>query len=103
MHLSSNGTRHHNGTGPHRRQPALPPPPGQGPLLLALLIVGFVLMAIQLWLLTVALDLLLAGAGAHVWQLALASGLIFLGGLLALQLLRPRPRAQAAATRGRLR
>lgn len=70
------------------------PLPGQGPLLLAMLLVGFVLMAIQLWLLTVALDLLLAGAGHHIWQLALASGAIFLGGLLVLWMLRRRPRVR---------
>jgi hypothetical protein len=49
-------------------------------------------MAVQLWLLTVALDLYLAGEGRSVWQIALASGAIFAGGLVMLRLLRG-PRA----------
>jgi hypothetical protein len=61
-------------------------------LVLAGLAIGLLLMGIQLWLLTIALDLYLAGAGARVWQLALVSGAIFLGGLLMLRLLRRRPR-----------
>ena len=60
--------------------------PSLAPLMLALLLMG-----IQLWLLTVALELYLGGAGRQVWQLALASGLIFLGGLLTLRLLGQRP------------
>jgi len=68
-----------------------PPPPGQGPVILAALAIGVTLMAIQLWLLTVALDLYLAGTGGEVWQLAVASGLIFLGGLAMLWLLHRRP------------
>lgn len=52
-----------------------PPPPGRQALLLALLVVGFLLMGIQLWL------------------LALISGGVFLGGMLALRLARePQPR-----------
>lgn len=67
------------------------PPVGQGPIVLTGLAIGILLMAIQLWLLTVALDLLLAGNGSRVWQTALASGLIFLGGLGMLWLLQRRP------------
>jgi hypothetical protein len=63
-----------------------PPPPGQMSLILAGLSIGLLLMGIQLWLLTIALDLYLAGAGAQIWQLALLSGGIFLGGLLMLRL-----------------
>ena len=69
-----------------------PPPPGQMTLVLTGLAIGLLLMGIQLWLLTIALDLYLAGAGARGWQLALVSGAIFLGGLLMLRLLRRRPR-----------
>ncbi len=69
-----------------------PPPPGQGPIILAGLSIGILLMGIQLWLLTVALDLYLAGSGSGIWNLALISGLIFLGGLLMLWLLERRPR-----------
>jgi hypothetical protein len=68
------------------------PPPGQGPVVLAALAIGVLFMAIQLWLLTVALDMFLAGSGSRVWQLALASGAIFAGGLLILRVLRQRPR-----------
>lgn len=68
------------------------PPPGQQAIVLAALMIGLLLMGIQLWLLTVALELYLAGAGRHGWSLALVSGLIFLGGLLVLRLLgRPHP------------
>ncbi|MBI4499284.1 MAG: hypothetical protein HY689_15460 [Chloroflexi bacterium] len=70
----------------------LPPPPGQDTVVLAALTVGVLLMGIQLWLLTIALDLYLGGQGDRVWQLALASGLIFLGGLLVLWVLGRRPR-----------
>ena len=78
-----------------------PPPPGQMTLVLAGLTIGLLLMGIQLWLLTIALDLYLSGAGARIWQLALVSGGIFLGGLLMLRLLnrRPRVRRTAAARR----
>ena len=69
-----------------------PPAPGRQALLLALLLVGFLLMALQLWLLTVALDLYLGGRGGQVWPLALVSGAIFLGGLLALWLAGRTPR-----------
>lgn len=80
-------------------------PPGQAPIVLAGLAIGILLLAIQLWLLTIALELYLAGEGGRVWQTALASGAIFLGGLLMLRLLRRRagvrrtPRVGAAQTR----
>lgn len=67
------------------------PLPGQDTVILAALAIGVTLMAVQLWLLTVALDLYLAGNGGQVWHLAVVSGLIFLGGLLMLWLLRRRP------------
>ncbi len=66
--------------------------PGQAPVLLAALGIGLVLMGLQLWLLTVALDLYLGGEGARVWQLAVVSGLVFLGGVAMLALLRGRGR-----------
>jgi hypothetical protein len=69
-----------------------PPPPGRQALLLAALLIGFLLMALQLWLLTVALDLYLAGEGRGLWRIALASLVVFLGGVLALWLLRREPR-----------
>jgi hypothetical protein len=80
--------------GPERRDPATePPPPGQAPIVLAGLAVGVLLMGVQLWLLTVALELYLGGHGGGLWLPALVSGLIFAGGLLLLRLLGQRPRA----------
>jgi hypothetical protein len=68
------------------------PSPGQAAVILAGLAIGILLMGIQLWLLTIALDLYLAGHGTNIWILAIVSGLIFLGGLLVLRLLGQRPR-----------
>jgi hypothetical protein len=65
-------------------------PPGQAPIVAAGLAIGILLLAIQLWLLTVALDLFLGGHGDQVWTLALISGTIFIGGLLVLGILRRR-------------
>ncbi len=59
------------------------PLPGRQALLMAALLIGLVLMGLQLWLLTVALDMYLAGEGEDLWLLALVSGLVFAGGLLA--------------------
>lgn len=53
---------------------------------------GLILMAVQLWLLTVALDLLLGGKSEGFLGLAAASGAVFAGGLLVLRLLSARPR-----------
>ncbi len=66
----------------------LPAPPGQAAIVAAGLTVGILLLGIQLWLLTVALALYLAGNGSQVWSLALVSGLIFVGGLAVLWMLR---------------
>ncbi len=70
------------------------PPVGQMPIVAAALVIGLLLMSIQLWLLTVALDLYLAGSGTGIWRIAVISGLIFLGGLGMLRLLRRRPRVR---------
>lgn len=66
--------------------------PGRQALLIAALLIGLVLMGMQLWLLTVALELYLAGDGENIWGLALASGLVFAGGLLAMWLFSRRPK-----------
>jgi hypothetical protein len=71
-----------------------PPPPGHRALLLGALLIGFLLMGIQLWLLTVALELYLGGHGDEVWRTAAVSAIVFLGGLLALRLLGRRPRVR---------
>lgn len=69
------------------RKPAL----GQVAVVMMALMIGLLLMGIQLWLLTVALDLYLAGHGTLLWLVALISGLIFVGGLLMLRVLHRRP------------
>ena len=68
------------------------PPPGRQAVVMAKLALGVLLLGVQLWLLTVALDLYLSGDGPDVWTLALFSGIVFLGGLLALRLPGRRPR-----------
>ena len=68
------------------------PPPGRQAVVMAALVLGLLLMGIQLWLLTVALELFLGGHGRQVWLLAVVSGLIFVGGLVVLKVLRRRPR-----------
>ncbi|HEU0115658.1 MAG TPA: DUF6755 family protein [Thermomicrobiales bacterium] len=55
-------------------------PTWQGPLVLLGLTLGLILMGIQLWLLTVAFNLYLAGEQGRVVVAAAISGLIFLGG-----------------------
>jgi uncharacterized membrane protein YczE len=67
------------------------PPPGQGPLLLLALSIGILLMTVQLWLLTLALNLYLSGIREGTIIAAVISGLIFIGGLVVLRLLEQRP------------
>jgi hypothetical protein len=72
---------------PLRRAPAeveRRPPPGWDALLLAAVLIGVLLMGMQLWLLTVALDIYLAGEHRQLWLLVLFSGLVFAGGIVAL-------------------
>ena len=57
--------------------------PGWDSLLLAALSIGILLLAVQLWLLTVALNIYLAGERDELWALALVSGLVFAGGIAA--------------------
>ncbi len=87
-HLASDGSAH-----PEELRDQ-PPPVGQVTIVMAALTIGILLMAIQLWLLTVALDLFLAGNGGDVWRTAVVSGAIFLGGLGMLTILRRRPRVR---------
>src|SRR5579859_267052 len=63
------------------------PSHGQAAIVLAGLTIGMILMGIQLWLLTVALDLYLSDRPEATWLAAAISGLVFLGGLLILRLL----------------
>lgn len=69
---------------PPREEPVTP---GRQAVVMMMLAIGIMLLGIQLWLLTVALDQYLAGQGATVWITCIFSGLIFLGGLLVLRLL----------------
>lgn len=70
----------------------LSPTPGQQGVLMAAVVIGILLMGIQLWLLTVALDLYLGNNDNPVWPLPVVSGVIFVGGLLTLRLLKRRRR-----------
>jgi hypothetical protein len=69
------------------------PPSGRSAMFMAGLAIGILLLSVQLWLLTLALDLYLSGLTANTWQLMLISGLVFLGGLALLRLLSQHPRA----------
>jgi peptidoglycan biosynthesis protein MviN/MurJ (putative lipid II flippase) len=79
---------------PSGREAKQPLTPGQAPVILAGLTIGIALMGIQLWLLTVALDLYLSGEGAQIAGLTLASGIIFVGGIFMLRLIRRRLRVK---------
>jgi hypothetical protein len=63
--------------------------------LLGALLLGLVMLGIQLWLLTVALEMYLSGEGENIWGLAIASGVVFGGGLLATWLLSRSPKVVA--------
>lgn len=71
--------------------------PGRSSVAFLGLMLGLVLMAIQLWLLTLAFDLYLAGERAETVWVAIVSGLIFLGGLGILWFLDHRPRRPRAS------
>jgi hypothetical protein len=68
------------------------PLPGRSSVAFLGLMLGLVLMAIQLWLLTLAFDLYLAGERAETVWVAICSGFIFFGGLGILWFLDHRPR-----------
>ena len=87
---------HSHGRGPNVPLPDVGEMPGRQALLLGALLIGLIMMGIQLWLLTVALELYLSGEGQEVWGLAIASGVVFAGGLLALWLLSRSPRSPGA-------
>lgn len=69
------------------------PPPGQVAVVMMSLMIGILLMGIQLWLLTVALNLYLAGRSGFLWVIGVITCLVFLGGLLILRVLERRPRS----------
>lgn len=84
------------GEGPGR--PDVPferlPMPGRQAVLIAALVIGLLMLGMQLWLLTVALEMFLRGDGEDIWGLAVASGVVFLGGLFTVRLLNRRPRLE---------
>ncbi|GCE03384.1 hypothetical protein KDAU_07130 [Dictyobacter aurantiacus] len=51
-------------------------------MLLAGLIIGIILLGIQLWMLTVALNQYLQGQTTGSWQLVIISGLVLIGGII---------------------
>jgi hypothetical protein len=70
-------------------------PSGQHGLVQLGLGLGVLLMTVQLWLLTIAFNLFLAGQRRGTLLVAAGSGLIFVGGLLMLRLLGRRPTRRA--------
>ncbi len=70
-------------TEPERRQPIA----AHIALIMFGLSVGLVLMALQLWLLTLAFDLFESGVRFQTTVIAAISGLVFVGGLVMLRLL----------------
>jgi hypothetical protein len=73
-----------------------PPPPGRHAVALAALVLGVLVLALQLWLLTVALELYLEGKEGPIWAVAALSALVFAGGLGVLRLLSRRARVSGA-------
>ena len=65
--------------------------PGESALLSAALAMGILLMGIQLWILTVALEHFERHAYSQIYALAAISALIFAGGVVMLWLLRKKP------------
>ena len=78
----------HGAGGTAPAAPATSPPPGHLGLVMLGLSMGIVLMAIQLWLLTLAFNLYLLGDRKGTVIAAIVSGLVFLGGLAMLRVLR---------------
>ena len=69
--------------------------PGESALVTLGLVIGILFMTIQLWLLTIAFDLYLAGQRGETVRAAIISGFVFLGGLLMLRVLdRRQPRRE---------
>lgn len=67
------------------------PPVGESGLVSLGLAIGILLMGIQLWLLTLAFNLYLAGERRGTLLVCVSSGLIFAGGVAMLRLLARHP------------
>jgi len=75
----------------HELRRAAVSPPGENGLVSAGLAIGILLMGIQLWILTVALEHFQQHEYPPIYALAGVSALIFAGGILMLWLLRKTP------------
>ncbi len=82
----------HSPSGATTRERERLPAVGQQGLATLGLAIGLLLVAIQLWLLTIAFDLYLENERAKTVGVAIASGFVFLGGLGMLRLLDRKPR-----------
>lgn len=78
------------------RHKAVSPPPGEGALLSAAVAIGILLMGVQLWILTVALEQFERHHYGEVYALTGISALIFAGGVAMLWMLRRTPRVRTA-------
>lgn len=58
------------------------PRPGHDALVLGALLVGFMMIGLQLWLLSVATELVLEGHASAAWGPVALSGVVLVGGLL---------------------
>jgi hypothetical protein len=74
--------------GDSRGAPPQNPAPGQTGLVLLGISMGILLMSVQLWLLTLAFNLYLAGDRRGTLIAAIISGCVFIGGLVMLGALR---------------
>jgi hypothetical protein len=68
------------------------PPPGEAGLVGAALLIGILLLALQLWILTIALEEFQRHNDQRIYILAAISALIFAGGLAVRWLLKRTPR-----------
>jgi thiol:disulfide interchange protein len=85
-------TPHRNHSPGFREQPRRAvPPPGEAGLVGAALLIGFLLLALQLWILTVALEEFQRHNDERTYLLAGISAVIFAGGLAVRWLLRRTP------------
>ena len=84
----------------HERERRTAPPPGESGLVSAALAIGILLMGIQLWILTVALEHFKQHEYQPLYALAAISALIFAGGVLMLWVLRRTPAVRQSSLPG---
>ncbi len=61
--------------------------PGREAMVMAAAMIGVLMLGLQLWLLTVALDMFLSANQNELWVLSAGSGIVFLGGAVAFWML----------------